>query len=122
MYLKSAARFYGYTIEDSREKIDELYDLEADIGEQSNLEGKSSDKVTELKELLGSIEGRIERPSDKIRTNETLPENRRLNWLKARMTGWPQQADQTIRQCIFSSHRRFGAIQFLRSNLLPMLS
>ena len=57
-YLKPAARFYGYAVEDSREKVDELYDLEADLGEQVNLAEKFPEKLAELKELLESIEGK----------------------------------------------------------------
>jgi arylsulfatase A-like enzyme len=57
-YLKSDAHFHRYAIEDSRKKVDELYDLEADLGERTNLAAKLPEKVAELKALMRSIEGR----------------------------------------------------------------
>ena len=60
-YLKPNAHFYDYAIEDEREKIDELYDLEADLGEQANLAAKFPEKVLELQTLMKLIEG-----SDKL--------------------------------------------------------
>ena len=33
-------RFHGYAVEDDRPKVEELYDLEADLGERNNLAGK----------------------------------------------------------------------------------
>ncbi len=42
----------------SRVKGDELYDLEADLGERNNLAEKFPDKVSELKALMTTIEGR----------------------------------------------------------------
>ena len=56
-YLKADANFYNYAIEDDRQQIAELYDLEADLGEQTNLAEKYPDKVAELKRLMQSIEG-----------------------------------------------------------------
>lgn len=56
-YLKADAHFYGFAIEDSREKAEELYDLDADLGERINLAAKYPDKVSELRELMKSIEG-----------------------------------------------------------------
>lgn len=56
-YLKPDAFFHGYAIEDDRKKVDELYDLEADIGERTNLAEKFPQKVAELKKLMKSIEG-----------------------------------------------------------------
>ena len=55
-YLKPNAHFYGYAVEEDRPKVDELYDLEADLGEQKNLAEKFPEKVAELKKLMGSIE------------------------------------------------------------------
>ena len=55
-YLKADAHFYGYAIEDDRKKIEELYNLEIDIGETNNLAKKFPEKVTELKELMLKIE------------------------------------------------------------------
>lgn len=56
-FLKSDAHFYNYAIEDDREKVDELYDLEADLGEQVNLAEKYPETVAELRSLMLSIEG-----------------------------------------------------------------
>ena len=61
-YLKPKAFFHGYAVEDDRQKVDELYDLENDIGETTNLALKHPHKVTELKELMISVEG-----SDRLR-------------------------------------------------------
>lgn len=55
-YLKPKAFFHGYAIDAKREKADELYDLDADLGEQTNLAAKFPDKVAELKALMKSIE------------------------------------------------------------------
>jgi arylsulfatase A-like enzyme len=56
-YLKADAHFYGYAIENDRKKIDELYDLEADLGERTNLAAKFPEKVAELRTLMQSVEG-----------------------------------------------------------------
>ena len=55
-YLKSNAYFHGYAVEDDRKKNEELYNLETDIGEKSNLAKDYPEKVTELKKLMLSIE------------------------------------------------------------------
>lgn len=55
-YLKPNAFFHGYAVEDDRKNVDELYDLEADIGEQNNLAEKYPEKVAELKKLMQTIE------------------------------------------------------------------
>ena len=39
-YLKANAHFHGYAVEKDREKAEELYDLEADLGERNNLAEK----------------------------------------------------------------------------------
>ena len=59
-YLKPNAHFHGYAIENDREKVDELYDLEADLGEQTNLAANFPEKIAELQVLIKSIEGRDE--------------------------------------------------------------
>ena len=57
-YLKADAHFHGYAVEADREKKEELYDLEADLGELNNLAEKHPEKVAELKALMKSIEGK----------------------------------------------------------------
>lgn len=56
-YLKPDAYFFGYAIDDNRKNVDELYDLQADIGEQNNLAEQYPEKVAELKRLMKSIVG-----------------------------------------------------------------
>lgn len=55
-YLKPNAHFHGYAVEDDREKVDELYDLETDVGERINLAAKYPERVAELQKLMMSIE------------------------------------------------------------------
>ena len=67
-YLSPNAHFHGYAVEDDRKKVEELYDLEADLGERTNLAQKFPDKVAELKTLMQSIEaGDRLAPSDNKR-------------------------------------------------------
>lgn len=67
-YLEANAHFHGYAVEDDREKVDELYDLEVDLGERTNLAAKFPEIVSELKTLMQSIEGRDKlAPSDNNR-------------------------------------------------------
>ena len=44
-------------MEDNRQKVDELYNLESDIGETTNLALRNPKKVKELKERMISVEG-----------------------------------------------------------------
>lgn len=55
-YLKADAKFHGYAIEDDRQKVEELYNLEIDLGEQNNLATKFPEKVLELNTLMRQIE------------------------------------------------------------------
>jgi arylsulfatase A-like enzyme len=57
-YLKANAHFHGYAVEKDRAKVEELYDLEADLGERNNLAEKHPEKLAELKALMSSIEGK----------------------------------------------------------------
>lgn len=57
-YLLPDAHFHGYAAEDGRKKVDELYDLEADIGERNNLAEKHPDIVSELKKLTKELESK----------------------------------------------------------------
>ena len=54
-YLKPDAHFYGYAVDNARKKVNELYDLEADLGEQNNLANKHPEIVEELKRLMDVI-------------------------------------------------------------------
>ena len=67
-YLRADAFFHGYAVDDQREKVEELYDLEADLGERQNLAGKFPEKVAELKKLMRSIEAGEDPATKPIRT------------------------------------------------------
>jgi arylsulfatase A-like enzyme len=54
-YLKANAHFHGYAVENDREKVEELYDLEADLGETTNLAKKHPKILAELRELTEKI-------------------------------------------------------------------
>jgi arylsulfatase A-like enzyme len=54
-YLKAVHKVPGYAQDTQREKVEELYDLSADIGETKNLASQFPDKVAELKELTKAI-------------------------------------------------------------------
>ncbi|MEE2639244.1 MAG: sulfatase [Planctomycetota bacterium] len=55
-FLKADAHFHGYAVEENRPRVDELYDLESDLGEQKNLAAQYPEKVAELRSLMQSIE------------------------------------------------------------------
>lgn len=55
-YLKPDAFFYSYAVEGDRQNVEELYDLESDLGEQTNVAAKHPEKVAELNALMQSIE------------------------------------------------------------------
>jgi arylsulfatase A-like enzyme len=58
-FLNAVHRVPGYARDAEREQVEELYDLDADIGETTNLAAKHPEKVKELKALLQRIaEGR----------------------------------------------------------------
>ncbi|MHC5056437.1 MAG: sulfatase-like hydrolase/transferase [Planctomycetota bacterium] len=54
-YLKATHGVPGYAQDREREKVEELYDLDADIGEMTNLAGRYPEKVAELKALTEAI-------------------------------------------------------------------
>ena len=54
-YLKAKHCMYGYARDKKREQVEELYDLEADLGETTNLAAKFPEKVAELKKLMETI-------------------------------------------------------------------
>ena len=54
-YLKPNAHFHGYAVEEGRKKVDELYDLESDLGETTNLADQHPKVVSELKKLMEEI-------------------------------------------------------------------
>ena len=51
-YLKPDAHFYGYAVEDHREKVEELYDLEVDIAEKNNLAPQRKELGHEAADLV----------------------------------------------------------------------
>ena len=55
-YLKAEAFFHKYAIDKDRPAVEELYDLEAEIGERKNLAGRYPEKVKELRALMESVE------------------------------------------------------------------
>jgi len=54
-YLRANQKVYGYARDNKREKVEELYDLDADIGEQNNLAAKHPEKVSGLKKLMETL-------------------------------------------------------------------
>jgi len=55
-YLKPDAHFFGYAVEDNRQKVEELYDLETDLGERKNLATEMPEKVAQMRALMHAIE------------------------------------------------------------------
>ena len=54
-YLKAKHNVYGYARDRKREEAEELYDLDADIGETKNLAADNPELITELKQLMDKI-------------------------------------------------------------------
>ncbi len=54
-YLKAKAHFYGYAREDDRPAAEELYDLDNDLGETTNLTKKHPGIVAELRKLTEEL-------------------------------------------------------------------
>lgn len=61
-YLKAQRFFYNYAVGDDRPPVEELYDLEPDLGEQTNLAAMFPQKVAAIRALMQSIEGRQQQP------------------------------------------------------------
>lgn len=51
-YLKAEHIVHGFAVDNEREKVEELYDLEADISETTNLAAKHPEIVMQLRELM----------------------------------------------------------------------
>ena len=60
--MKAKHNVYNYARDTKRPEVEELYDLEADLGETNNLAAKYPEIVAELKQLLTRI------------TNRTVPQ------------------------------------------------
>ena len=72
-YLKPNAHFFGYAIEDDRQKVEELYDLEADLGERKNLAAEMPEKVAQMQALMNAIEsGKITAVDDSEQEGRSL--------------------------------------------------
>jgi len=54
-YLKAEHCIYNYALDSTRKEVEELYDLEADPSETTNLADQYPEKVAELKVLLAEI-------------------------------------------------------------------
>jgi len=54
-YLRAEHKVPGYARDKEREQVEELYDLEADIGERNNLAAQHPEKVRELKKLMETL-------------------------------------------------------------------
>jgi len=54
-YLKAVHTRRGFAVDRQREKVEELYDLEADLGERNNLADEHPEKAAELKRLLEKL-------------------------------------------------------------------
>jgi arylsulfatase A-like enzyme len=55
-YLRAKHKVPGYARDRERKQVEELYDLEADIGERNNLAARYPEKVNELKRLLSTVQ------------------------------------------------------------------
>jgi arylsulfatase A-like enzyme len=54
-YLRAKHKVFGYARDRERKLVEELYDLETDIGERNNLAARHPEKVTELKRLMKTL-------------------------------------------------------------------
>ena len=56
-YLAAKHQVPGYAKDNNRREVEELYDLESDIGETTNLAEKFPEKLKELRALTKKIQG-----------------------------------------------------------------
>lgn len=54
-YLTASHKVPGYAQDRERKQVEELYDLEADVGERNNLAAKYPEKVGQLKNLMETL-------------------------------------------------------------------
>ena len=66
-YLAAEHQVPGYAKDNDRSKVEELYDLETDIGETTNLADQHPEKVRELRELMKKIQGNAPKQHGTIR-------------------------------------------------------
>ncbi len=57
-FLTPTAHFHKYAVDDNREKVDELFDLESDLGETTNLATKHPDVLAKLKQQYEELRSR----------------------------------------------------------------
>ncbi len=75
-YLQPKAKFYSYAREDDRKEVDELYNLDADIGERNNLAKKHPEIVNKLKAELEKHKAQKSKIAPNLSSsNISLPSN-----------------------------------------------
>jgi hypothetical protein len=75
-YLQPKAKFYSYARKDDRPEVEELYDLDADIGESNNLAQKHPQVVEKLKAELEKIKAQKSEIAPNLSTSAiSLPPN-----------------------------------------------
>ena len=57
-YLRAEHKVPGYAQDKERKQVEELYDLETDMGERNNLAEEYPEKVSELERLMETINGK----------------------------------------------------------------
>ena len=54
-YLRAQHKVFAFAQDTERKQVEELYDLEADIGERNNLAAMYPEKVNELERLMDTL-------------------------------------------------------------------